>query len=162
MHTITPRSNDHFFTLNAEIGKTSSESLASMEIIEGIKHVDAIRKLFFIYGHLTEYTRPLGTNIYSAPEPYSPDVAKVPKPHQYLRANPLPKNEERVVLDVPIAPDTKQVIESAVQKYELDFADLFAGAVGYYGLLAAHIYNGDELYLKNILGHRDRIIIIDN
>jgi len=158
---ITEGPDSETYVLQAEIASNTDAQLSTLEIVEGISRARAIARILSVFSAAKEASRSPGAMLYSLEHPYSISKVSIPRPTDFINTLPqfhVPLTEQSVSIRTLINERTKRIIDKEVSR---EFKTTFGNAMGYYCIIAEHLYQGNAIYEKLIFSDLNRIITLD-
>lgn len=170
MHSILPNpdydpndnttSSEAIFLLEGEVRSSTARVANDIAIIEGRDVTNTLRKVLWVYHDLDVYTDRFGSTLFGSSD-RSIDTSKpIVTPKKFLKKATLPDDGQRTQVSLNIGISTKDIIEYHTERDAIDFDTFMTGAFAYYGLLATHLYNGEDIYLRKLFSKKlERFVV---
>lgn len=167
MHEITPSHEDNvsgkltpIYLLEADVRANTIHAAVDISTIEGRTVTNTIQRVFKVYDYFDLSTRRYGNSLFGSTDGRIDKTKPISTPRQFLRESVFPDDGSRARLRVNIDQGTKDVIERHIITEAASLNSLLTGAVAYYGLLATHLYNEEDIYLKTLLPRKIQRFVI--
>jgi hypothetical protein len=145
---ITPTEDPDVYRLKTHVPRSAIEELEMLAIVEGFNQSTAFHKALKVYDFFHENTIGIGTSMYGSASRSHLGAEKIPTPRSYLKSRALSMGGTYGEVDFPIAAATSEILGRHMLENKVDFRRLFVGAVGYYGMIASHLYAEHNILVK--------------
>lgn len=166
MHSFTPSQNQGpngmEYRLEAKVQSDTIRAVRTIATVEGRSATDIVAKTVTLFDFLSDQTQRSSSKLYFTPSAGIFEPGHIGTPRQFAREMGDKIQEPTSRLALSLSERTKTAVDKQLESFR-EFNSFFTTAVSYYGLLASHLYAGEELYVRNIFESRvaSRLIILE-